>query len=183
MITKLAAKYYAGIGARETPEEVLKIFETVAEFLARKGYVLRSGHAEGADKAFETGCDRAGGAKEIYLPWKGFNGSDSEFILSDRRAYEIACKAHNNWYNLKEGAKKLHARNSHQLFGADLQTPSEFAICWTKGGVMRGGTAQAIRLCEQHGMPVCNVGASESVDKIKEQINEFLKTALYGESS
>ena len=57
-------RYYIGIGSRETPTEICKIFETVAEFLAKKGYILRSGHADGTDIAFEIGCDQANGAKE-----------------------------------------------------------------------------------------------------------------------
>lgn len=56
--------YYTGIGSRETPEEVLSLFTIVGEFLAKKGYILRSGGAKGADKAFEVGCDKAKGKKE-----------------------------------------------------------------------------------------------------------------------
>jgi len=39
--------YYAGIGSRETPEDVLKYMTRVARGLDRKGYRLRSGGAKG----------------------------------------------------------------------------------------------------------------------------------------
>lgn len=47
---------YTGIGSRETPAEILEIFEHLGAWFAKKGYTLRSGHADGADAAFENGC-------------------------------------------------------------------------------------------------------------------------------
>jgi hypothetical protein len=89
-------KYYAGIGSRETPSGILTIFEKVGTFLANKGFILRSGHAPGADKAFEIGCDKVNGKKEIYLPWRNFEGSDSKLVVDNPKAYEIAQKFHPN---------------------------------------------------------------------------------------
>ena len=48
--------YYAGIGSRNTPKEVLDVFESIGKYLALQGFVLRSGGADGADRAFERGC-------------------------------------------------------------------------------------------------------------------------------
>lgn len=39
----------------------------IGEFLAGKNFILRSGHADGA--------------KEIYIPWKGFNGANNSAII------------------------------------------------------------------------------------------------------
>lgn len=61
-------RYYAGIGSRESPPGILALMVEVGKFLAQKGYVLRSGGADRADKAFEQGCDQVQGQKEIYLP-------------------------------------------------------------------------------------------------------------------
>ena len=44
---------YAGIGSRETPAEIQAQMNEVAKELEAAGYTLRSGNAEGADKAFE----------------------------------------------------------------------------------------------------------------------------------
>ena len=169
-------KYYAGIGSRETPEVILSLMTQMAHHLARNGYILRSGGAQGADKAFEVGCDLAKGDKEIYLPWRKFQESDSKLVVQEDRAYEIAEKFHPYWHNLSQGAKKLQARNSHQVLGADLKTPSEFVICYTKGGKGAGGTGQAVRIASAYGIPVFDCGLYEgNVGDLKAAYRVFLK--------
>ena len=51
-------RFYAGIGARATPPEILNLMTRAAFALTKRGYVLRSGHAIGADSAFERGAGR-----------------------------------------------------------------------------------------------------------------------------
>jgi len=152
--------YYAGIGSRSTPPEVLEAFEWLASELAKQGYVLRSGGAGGADSAFEAGCDLAGGQKEIYLPWKGFNGSSSPLhsYANGLEAMAVAERYHPNFQVLKPAAKSLMARNSFQVLGADLKTPSSFVVCWTEGGKGGGGTGQALRIARDRGIKVCDFG-------------------------
>jgi hypothetical protein len=167
-------KYYAGIGSRETPQEFIALFERLGEFLAKHGYTLRSGGAQGADKAFECGCDRAKGNKEIYLPWRGFEGSMSNLVVSDKRAFEIAEEFHPAWDRLGQGGQKLQARNCHQVLGQDLNTPSNFVICWTKGGSGQGGTGQAIRIARHYNVSILDAGRY-SADQFKEVFNMFWK--------
>lgn len=166
--------YYAGIGSRETPEYVLEYFYRIAMFFATKGFTLRSGGAQGADKAFEMGCDKSSGLKEIFLPWGNFEGSKSSLIVSNTKAYDIAKSFHPYWDNLSVGARKLQSRNSHQILGWDLKTPSQFVICWTEGGKGSGGTGQAIRIAKHYGIPVFDAGAYETVDEIKANLKAFL---------
>jgi predicted Rossmann fold nucleotide-binding protein DprA/Smf involved in DNA uptake len=47
--------YYAGIGARSTPPQILSVMTRLASKLEGMGYTLRSGGAAGADTAFERG--------------------------------------------------------------------------------------------------------------------------------
>jgi hypothetical protein len=168
-------KYYAGIGSRSTSSEVLQLFEDVGVYLAKKGYVLRSGAAQGADRAFERGCDSANGQKEIYLPWTGFEGSTSTLIVKDKKAFKIAEQFHPYWQWLKQGARKLQARNSHQILGWDLQTPSSFIICWTKNGSGKGGTGQAIRIAKYYNKPVFDAGKWKDIEEVKKNLKMFLK--------
>lgn len=56
---------YAGIGSRSTPDDVIDKMHVLGEHFAHKGWLLRSGAADGADSAFEHGCDNGGGEKEI----------------------------------------------------------------------------------------------------------------------
>mgnify|MGYP000881575594 FL=1 len=167
--------YYAGIGSRETPTEILNLFESIGYYLAQNNFILRSGHAKGADQAFECGCDKANGKKEIYLPWKGFEDSNSNLIVQQGKAYEIAEKFHPYWHNLSEGAKKLQARNSHQILGKDLNTPCQFVVCWTKSGKGKGGTGQAIRIAKHYEIPIFDAGRYEDIKKIKLDLYKYLK--------
>lgn len=83
-----SVRYYTGIGSRSTPQNILRLFESLAVTLADEKNVLRSGGAEGADTAFEFGafsCDA-----EIYLPGKSFNGR-----YSDGQTYFDCTKLHN----------------------------------------------------------------------------------------
>jgi hypothetical protein len=148
--------YYTGIGSRQTPPEILSVMTDIARFLAETGYVLRSGGASGADTAFESGVlyiDK----KEIYLPWKGFNGNKSTLYEVSDEAMDIAAKFHPVWDKLSQGARRLMGRNCYQVLGVDLYVPSDFVLCWTKGGKEVGGTALAMRLAKEFGVPVYNL--------------------------
>ena len=170
--------YYTGIGSREPPEEVLSLFVIVGEFLAKKGYILRSGSAQGADKAFEVGYDKVKGKKEIYLPWRRFEDSNSNLIVKNTKIFDIAKRFHPYWHNLSNSAKKLQARNSHQVLGQDLSTLSRFVICWTKGGSGRGGTGQATRIAKHYGIPVFDAGKYKNIEEIKKSLKLFFQEWL-----
>lgn len=153
---------YAGIGSRETPADVCADMSRIAHALETIGWTLRSGGAGGADLAFENGTSLAS-LREIYVPWKGFNGSSSPFYpqAGDRavtaRAEEIASAAHPAWERCSQGAKRLHTRNVHQVLGLKLDDPVAVVICWTSDGRASGGTGQAIRIATAHGIPVLNL--------------------------
>lgn len=161
---------YAGIGSRETPKEVLDFFEFLGGYFARQGDILRSGGAYGADTAFETGCSLENGIKEIYLPWSGFNGNNSNLIVKDEKAFEIAKIHHPYWSNLKQVAKKLQARNSHQVLGLDLNTPCDLIICYTKN---KGGTQQALRIAKEYSIKVFNAYEYNNIDDFKDELWKY----------
>lgn len=166
--------YYAGIGSRETPTEILNYFQILGIYFAKQGFVLRSGHAPGADINFEIGCDKVNGQKEIFLPWKGFEGSNSKFIVNNPKAFEIAEKYHPYWNNIKQGGQKLPARNTHQVLGWDLNTPSNFIICWTKNGKGSGGTGEAIRIGTAYNISIFDCGKYNNIEEIKVNLKQFL---------
>lgn len=146
-------KYYTGVGSRETPDNICDLMTTIAKFLSSQGWTLRSGHAPGADMAFEDGAVKA----DIYLPWPNFNGSDSPHSSVCDRAYAMARLVHPAWDRCSSAAKKLHARNVYQVHGHLFTEPSKMLICWTKDGMPTGGTATAIRLAERGDIPVFNL--------------------------
>jgi hypothetical protein len=147
-------KIYAGVGSRKTPAIVLKRMHKIAQEKAENGWILRSGGADGADKWFEMGCDTANGKKEIYLPFKGFNGNQSPLFNIPEYAFDIAGRLHPNWFACSAVAKKLLARNVLQILGQDLNKPADVVICWSDGS---GGTQQTIRIAKKYGVEVVNL--------------------------
>lgn len=148
--------YYTGVGSRQTPTGISTIMTDVAKFLSETGCVLRSGGAEGADSFFEAGVPDPT-KKEIYLPWKDFNGNKSPLFRVTDEALKLASKYHPAWNKLSYGARKLMGRNGYQVLGYDLKTPSAFVLCWTKDGKEIGGTAQAMRIAKDYKIPVYNL--------------------------
>ena len=144
---------------------------------------MRSGGAGGADQSFERGVDKANGKKEIFLPWRNFEGSDSKLIVSDERAFEIAKRFHPYWHNLKQGAQKLQSRNSHQVLGWDLNTPSKFVICWTEKGKGKGGTGQSLRIATEYKIPIFDAGRFDSIENVRLMLKEFLIQYSYLEEN
>lgn len=147
-------KFYAGIGSRQTPQEILEDMSLIAIILAKSGFILRSGGADGADTAFEEGCDMANGKKEIFLPWHDFNKNSSPLNSPSPEAYKIAAKFHPVWERLKSSVKPLHARNVHQILGKNLDSPCLFVVCYCTG---TGGTMLALRVSLDNKIPVINL--------------------------
>ena len=44
------------------------------------------------------------------------------------------------------------------LLGEALDRPVDAVVCWTAGGRSEGGTGMAIRIAEDRGIPVFNLG-------------------------
>lgn len=162
--------FYTGIGSRATPSTVKLQMMEIAKTLAYNGYSLRSGGADGADSAFEMGASQIskvpGVYEEIYLPWAHFNGNNSELILNNMdnadKAKAIAATFHPVWDRLSPVARKFHARNSYQVLGANLKTPSLFIICWTPNAKGGGGTGQALRLAKAYDIPIMDLASSKA---------------------
>lgn len=149
-------KAYAGIGSRETPEDILRMMTAFGRLAEEHGWTLRSGGAPGADTAFELGVKHRI-HKEIYLPWGGFNGSDSHRTKPMALTSQLVERYHPTPEKLSQGAMKLHMRNMHQIFGPHLETPVKFVICWTKGAQLVGGTATALRAAIDKDIPIFNL--------------------------
>lgn len=174
-------KIYTGVGARSTPPEMLDIIRNVASVLGKRGWVLRSGGAEGADKAFEAGCDAAHGSKKIYIPWSGFNNyiPDGVSIMtldqgSRDGAIDIIKDVHPAFNRLSRGALALHARNALQVLGLYLDSPSQFLICYAptdRDGVPTGGTRTSWVLAQKCGIPCFNL----YLEKDKERIEKWVQ--------
>lgn len=156
-------KIYTGIGSRKTPINVQRAMTDIARHFSRHKWILRSGGADGADLAFEKGAD----LKQIFLPWKGFNGNDSPFYEHNEEAARIAAKYHPRWGRLNNSARAMHTRNVYQVLGYDLKTPTSLVICWTADGKASGGTGQALRIAKDANIPIYNLYNEEDIIRLK----------------
>lgn len=177
---------YAGIGSRATPPAVLELMTRAASWLSTEGWVLRTGMATGADQAFYGGASTRG-ALELYLPWPTFeadahapNCGSEQFVLGQptAAAYELAARFHPAWSRLTRAVRALHARNAHQVLGADLQSPARFVLCWTPDGSLDGrgqrvgGTGQALRIAHHHDIPIFNLARPEHLQRLSQRCAE-----------
>jgi len=149
-------RIYTGIGSRQTPSMICDLMKRVAALLYRKGYVLRSGAAHGADEAFESQVGNIF-QKEIYLPWEWFNNHPSNLYKVSEQAKEIASKYHKHWNNLKPSTKLIMGRNVYQVLGLTLDNLSNFVVCCTVDGEFSGGTGLALRLAHDYKIPIFNL--------------------------
>lgn len=167
--------YYTGIGSRKTPDAILSMMIKYGKILSSK-FILRSGGADGADTAFETGCDLNNGLKEIYLPFKNFNGNSSEYYNVSSSALELANSIFpENWKTFNKYVKRFHGRNVYQVLGYNLDCPSKFVICWTPNGKYVGGTRTAMMLANKYNIPVYNLAIENNIKHLDENINLLLK--------
>lgn len=157
---------YTGVGSRSTPADTQVRIVSLAVTLRQWGWTLRSGHAAGADQAFERGAlDKA----HVWLPWRGYE-RDVPLLTPHVRhaptdlAYEIAERFHPAWGHLTRGARALHARNVHEVLGPKCDNPSRALVCYTPDGTAKGGTGQAIRIARAYDVPVFDLGAGEWFD-------------------
>jgi len=172
---------YTGIGSRQTPKEILKMMYQLGYKLSKKGLMLRSGGAIGADTAFEKGCIDGENKKEIYLPWNGYN----ERIANVYKGYivpefpsefadEMISRFHPNPPAIFSNPKyhALMSRNINQLLGKDLNKKSSMVICWTPWGHETGGTGFAIKVAKYLGIDVWNLGIKQHFNWIMEFLTE-----------
>lgn len=152
---------YAGIGSRKTPVQVQNTMLSIARQLSPTGWLLRSGHADGADKAFERGATH----KQIHLPWPGYNNTDTGGVyICPKPTVEIcdiAATHHPKWDELKPAVKLLMARNVTIVLGEHLDAHAKMVVCWTPGGRLEGGTAHGIKVAQAFDIPVFNIARPE----------------------
>lgn len=161
--------YYAGIGSRSAPIEVLDLCCNIGNKLAQLGYTCRTGGAIGCDTAF-IGVSKK--YESYYVDGALFTEEYETKRVNSRQweeAEKFASQYHPNWNNLGVFAKGLHTRNVFQLKGTN-EVNSSFVVCWTPDGAQTaketsrktGGTGQCIRMADALSIPVFNIKNEDS---------------------
>lgn len=137
--------------------------------------LLRSGGALGADSAFYDSLSAPEHFSQIFVTSKVsrcnyFNpqiiyGQSFDSLYRQAMRLIMDNRLHKKWENCSQVALDLHNRNVFQVLGLDLQTPSEFVLCWTPNGEktyaetgpLTGGTGTAINTAAINNIPVFNL--------------------------
>jgi predicted NAD-dependent protein-ADP-ribosyltransferase YbiA (DUF1768 family) len=178
---------YAGIGSRETPQEVLDKMTEVAKYLDDLGYTLQTGFTfkdkttgldeEGADKAFSDGAKN----KILFGPSGIRNTVNGKTSLDTYNpnvtiiSNDVVKEIHPAPERLSSGAIKLMARNTNQIFGKNLDSTVDFVIFYSPetNNPLRpkGGTGQAVEMARRKGIPTINMANDNWRDELKKVIN------------
>lgn len=174
--------FYTGVGSRRTPNAVCRLMTRIAGRMEARGWHLRSGGADGADRAFEDGVsDRS--RLTVYVGWKKLV-HDASCVCPDgevrSRAEQMLSEVHPAWDRLQWAARALHTRNAFQVLGSELSSPSRLLICWTPDGaeeeretsVRTGGTRTAIVIACRHGVPVINLARDGAVNRLGDLVRQ-----------
>lgn len=164
--------WFAGVGTRKEklPDPEYRRLSDVSAALCEEGWGLRSGAADGSDEACEVGCDRVGGAKQIFLPFRGFNGHKSPLYSYTKAHEELVHRFHPApdkliFFDRRKGKMndfgwKAMIRNGSQVLGPSLDNWSKAVVCYTPKGAVVGGTGQALRIAmdPEFNIPIHNLG-------------------------
>lgn len=160
----ITALKYAGIGPRTAPIDECETIVSVARQMDQRGWIVRSGHAQGCDQAWETGHKPS--QREIYLPWHGFNvqGRLPQGLSISPYTHQLEAIArivHPHWDRLSIGAAKLMMRNVSIILGPELDDPVQFVAYWSPERKVQGGTGNALRLASLYGIPSFNINFTD----------------------
>lgn len=172
-------KLLTGIGSRETPESICEEMTKLGAWAKSNQIYVRSGHADGADWAFEVG------AREsciVYLPWRGFNNklekredTNAKYVIvpDDEKYTKITREFHPRSDMLSAGGRKLMNRNACQILGINLDSPTECVVCYTSDWQKpSGGTSQALRIADHYKIPIINMSKYPTMDQVLEQMKK-----------
>lgn len=191
-------RYYTGVGSRNAPLYIMYMMSELAMVLEKKGHILRSGCATGADAAFEDLLEKPAQSAEIYVPNKQFpfrmggaykshylipvdiHGRGIDSLYSQAMRMIHARDIHKAWQRCSVDIMMLHNRNMFQVLGQDLKTPSKFLVCYTRGKeltyddttIKTGGTATAINAAHLNNVDVFNLSVHEHYLRLRKFIDD-----------
>ena len=211
---------YTGIGSRQQTKTNFRVLVKIGFILAYEGKSVRSGAAHGSDEAFELGLGLFFKAltdkhtellekremffsayRSIFLPWKNFRSRkelEPGVFVTPKGSPEtrrITKEFHPN-KNLSDRAASLMDRNSNQVLGINLDTPTSQIVGHTPDGATgeegnlttykTGGTGQAIRIANAYKIPVSNIGNKDifhyweqKIESMRGQIQKDLNIDIH----
>jgi len=141
-----------------------------------------SGGAAGMDTAAESTVELVRGRLTRFLPWEGFGGHKVGVVCPSlpnwEQAQEICRHYHPAPDKLHGRTLSLLARDSYQVLDQTLDDPVDFVLCWTSNGQAIGGTGQAIRIAEDHDIPVFNLQDPKAYNRLRRYLRRFWQVGV-----
>lgn len=164
----------ACIGSREVPKDIQYNLIDIGRYLARKGYTVSTGNANGADFFFAFGAHEINPTLvEFHLPWENYNKTyiqDGNRVIIDGNRLDyakIAAELHPNWHACSQGAKRLHTRNVGIVLGCTQVIA--YPRMDNKNNPI-GGTAMGIRVAQKYNIKVLNLAIPQHLTETMRRI-------------
>ena len=141
--------------------------------IAQKAYSQAMSEGKATASQFEVYVAEQKNITRSPLPNKHLAVVRDPRLIKETHKLCLKVMGEAHWNRCNEWAKGMHSRNCHQIFGADLKSPVDAVICWTPNGNIQGGTATAIKLAMDAGIPVFNLGRIDQYD-CQMEIRQFL---------
>ena len=143
--------------------------------IAQKAYSAAVNDGIATLEQFEVYVANQNEINKSRLPNKNRSIVMNQELLEDIE--QITASIHPAWHNCNEWARGMHMRNVHQILGYDLNSPVDAVVTWVKEdayGNPKGGTATAIKLAREYGIPVFNLNTPD-VQKVLYEIKDWLE--------
>ena len=175
---KTATLRVAGIGSRDLPDAIKDKIDSIVYDLAlftNNKLIIYTGDANGSDLAFKVAAIKNRLGCISYLPFKGFNNSESKLYNVSTKAKTLASFHHPYFDKMKPTTQNLMGRNVYQIMSDSFDNWVDCVICYTPDGVEKakdvvvgktGGTGLAISLADTLGIPVFNLANDDAIDRI-----------------
>ncbi|WP_218079405.1 hypothetical protein [Anthocerotibacter panamensis] len=165
--------FYTGIGSREVAPDIAHLLTRIARHLAATGNILRTGGARGVEKALRQGAEED---CEVFLPYQIVRGTVQEELPHLLAATRIAEGLHPDWPEYNPFSRRAHILSVYQLLGADLNTPSDFLLCYApidSHGLIQGATRTAVALAAVQGIRCYNLFQERVRWKFRARLDEL----------
>ncbi len=175
---ELAKKFrIAGIGSRVITEEKEALLSRIGTYVASCNWLLSSGNALGSDEYFAKGINSINPKNLVlYLPWDSYNSElivRGNWVTSEIKPdwEEKAKLFHARWDLLKQGGRKMMARNIGIVYKANVVLA---VLNHSKSGF--GGTGQGWRYAESLKLPKMDLAGKVSFEEAKDFLDYHYET-------
>ena len=193
----MSNRVITGIGSRNTPTNVLLAMEQIGAWCKKNKIYVRSGHADGADYAFEKGAQEY---TLVYLPWNTFNsqlpilGKHIEFPSEDLRLLSFCKQIVNDCHPAADKLTNIHwkfmIRNVLQLSGYQQTHYSSAVVLYADvrddifgKEQVQGGSNLVFQFARKRGIPIFNFAsvpadtplyAMDTVESMVEYVTKWI---------